>query len=739
MKMRRHGTKTLTLLLVLLAVAISFVSEIDVATATPNGGTSGLNFFTNGIDKSQDDTYEWVDIYCAANIPAGSTGVILELQSGGFGVTMGVREKGSTDTITLWLDASDLRTVFVGVDSDRKFQVFQSHTSAYCKIYLIGYTDVNVGLFTNVVDKTPSTTGSWQDVDVSGNIPSGSTGVIMLLKNTWTSDYTAGGIRKKGSTDEITYGRIYADHGISQLCGVDANRVFQAKIETTYTKVYLVGYTKKPVDFLTNAVDKTPGGYQAWIDVDVTSETSSSADGAILFLQNTNDVNPYTAGVRKKGSIDELQGYLQLSETRGAAIGMDTSQIFQARIQTAWLKVFIIGYAEPVPLSIGEYEAPSTAYANKYFFLNATVNHETAKTKFVNATLQISTVVLKWDNATNTFSEHSDPSNYCILNVSASERSDVNATAYKLSWNLRLNWTYPEGQVTVIGNVIDDDSIQVQNTKSNVFYFEEDLIIYSASVDDSHVDPSQMLNFTGTVYYQGTTDPPENTTGITAKVKLSETTKGSTTTISAAGVFYINFTAETTVENHTYTVLTETDQESVQNQDVHATVDKLTVIFTANEYYPKEDVTVIISWAITRQYDGSTVTNFTIDVSRDTILWKDDTNASSTTDIRSTVGDYTYDVYPSTITDNTYNLTTFTSSPCTVHWLEKQELNPPQQETPPPAYVPPPPNTIPPPTPGLLDRIINYLTDLLQNRNFYIALAVMLVFVAAVYIKKRRS
>lgn len=110
--------------------------------------------------------------------------------------------------------------------------------------------------------------------------------------------------------------------------------------------------------------------------------------------------------------------------------------------------------------TIGEFQAPTTVYANQYFFLNASINDDDGIADFDYATIEISnSVVLKWTNSTNTFSEQSDSNNYCTLDAGNSIRGSVNSTAYKLSWKIKLTWTYPEGSVGVIATntgVYDD-------------------------------------------------------------------------------------------------------------------------------------------------------------------------------------------------------------------------------------------------------------------------------------------
>ena len=94
--------------------------------------------------------------------------------------------------------------------------------------------------------------------------------------------------------------------------------------------------------------------------------------------------------------------------------------------------------------TIDTFQAPSTAYANKYFFLNATIDDADGVADFDYATIEINgSVILKWVNSTNTFSEQSDANGYCTLDASNSQRTTVNSTAYKLSWKIKLTWTYP--------------------------------------------------------------------------------------------------------------------------------------------------------------------------------------------------------------------------------------------------------------------------------------------------------
>lgn len=212
---------------------------------------SGFNFFTNGIDKTPSTTGSWVDVDVSGDgVPSGATGVILKIVNTGTTAYRGeVRKNGSADDFTGYIVNAFMSYAFVGIDANRIFEAFIGDTAV--KIYLIGYTDENIGFFTNAVDKTPSTTGSWVDVDVSGDgVPVDATGVICFFDNITSATVYQGGIRKDGSSDTYTYGKCYAYHRLTyQLCGV-LNRVFEAQIENTQIKLRLNRLHEIPGDIL---------------------------------------------------------------------------------------------------------------------------------------------------------------------------------------------------------------------------------------------------------------------------------------------------------------------------------------------------------------------------------------------------------------------------------------------------------------------------------------------------------
>lgn len=230
------------------------------------------------------------------------------------------------------------------------------------------------------------------------------------------------------------------------------------------------------------------------------------------------------------------------------------------------------------PPTIGEFQAPNVVYANRFFFLNATINDADGTTDFVNATVELSyNITLKWDNASNSFSVLYDPNNYCVLNVSGSFSMQKNSTALVLCWKIMFRWNYTEGYVSIVSantKVYDKGGYSGSGYVNNLFYFEDDLIVYSASVNYNRVNPSQLLVFSGTLRYQGSTLPFDDTSGITVKVKLGNVLKGYNSTVQSDGSFIVKFESELGFGLYMYTVFAETDEPTVENKTLNVIVDR---------------------------------------------------------------------------------------------------------------------------------------------------------------------
>jgi hypothetical protein len=211
--------------------------------------------------------------------------------------------------------------------------------------------------------------------------------------------------------------------------------------------------------------------------------------------------------------------------------------------------------------TVGSFEAPSTVYADRYFLLNVTVSDADGVADLDYATVQIGTVVLKWDGSTDSFSEESDPSGLCTLDASASIKTQLNSTSYKLSFRLKLSWSFTEGSVDVSATVYDVSAASGSGSQAGLFTFEDDVIVQSV-----WFSTGQQITVKGRIYYEGTSTPP--TSGVTFKAEYGGSVKASTSSLTD-DVFTLSWT-ESAAGLRTYTIYAVTDENSVQNQTVQA-------------------------------------------------------------------------------------------------------------------------------------------------------------------------
>jgi len=190
------------------------------------------------------------------------------------------------------------------------------------------------------VEVTPGTANAWIDVDVSGNIPAGATGVIIHLVNGGSSTYAIG-LRKNGSTDN-RYRKLNQYSHCWAAIGVDANRIFEAYVGSiTGIDIHLIGYTMSGVTFFTSGISKTPTA-SAWTDIDC-SANAPNAVGLIFELMGHDSIL-YNVGLRKNGSTDDRINRHYGHTSFGAIIGCDDSQICEG-YRVNFLQYFVLlGY-----------------------------------------------------------------------------------------------------------------------------------------------------------------------------------------------------------------------------------------------------------------------------------------------------------------------------------------------------------------------------------------------------------
>lgn len=214
-------------------------------------------FLTNAVEYSVPDGNHdaWTDIDISASVTAGERAYLAFLlidQGVTSGQTFwGLRKNGSTDSRVGFSSTgyNDLRGACVGLDSNEIFEGYISETDL--NFWLLGYMKKGIVAFTNGVNYATGTTGSYQNVDFSANIPSGNT---IAFYQFYEAAEAMAAIRPNGSARDI-----YADVPSQQwgFTDMDGSRVAQQKIETVDVDLYLMGYSFDPVADRTLSVNDT--------------------------------------------------------------------------------------------------------------------------------------------------------------------------------------------------------------------------------------------------------------------------------------------------------------------------------------------------------------------------------------------------------------------------------------------------------------------------------------------------
>ena len=167
-------------------------------------------------------------------------------------------------------------------------------------------------------DISLTTTDSWEDIDLSGSVPTGTSGAVVEIINTGATGTLSGVVRGKEDTRDYmsnsSYEEIEDDTHRWQIVKVDSNRTIQGYIEDVQIDFKLRGYTLglDPLYF-SNPPDITSSAQDEWTIIDVSAYVDDDADGVILFIESVIPVKREYA-IRESGSSfnitnRELEGY----------------------------------------------------------------------------------------------------------------------------------------------------------------------------------------------------------------------------------------------------------------------------------------------------------------------------------------------------------------------------------------------------------------------------------------------
>lgn len=256
------------------------------------------------LSPTANDT--WQDVDVSANAPAGTTGVIIHITATAFD-SIGFRKNGSTDDRT---GSSSLRNfhdwIAIGVDSGRIFEINLESGGTYI-VKIVGYFGAEANFFDNATDKSTGTTGSWVDVDISGDTTGGDVATHAFYEvhvSTGTTGITQG-CRVNGSTDAVMIWGLNGtiEHIDWGTIGCDGSEIFEQYTSHADGDLYLLGYATDGFTANTNATVVTPGSTGSWVDL--TSLTETDVIGAAYMVSDTSISEPI--GFRKNGSSEDIK------------------------------------------------------------------------------------------------------------------------------------------------------------------------------------------------------------------------------------------------------------------------------------------------------------------------------------------------------------------------------------------------------------------------------------------------
>jgi hypothetical protein len=349
------------LIVLILSLAITSNQIMDASCSI----NRGITWFLNSDSKVYTPTtgsWQDVDLSGDSDIPAGATGVVLEivnLDTPGNPHIGQVRAKGSTDDKTsgAMIGGTTQIMAFVKLDANKIFQAYRDNTNI--RFYVRGYTGADVIFFDNWSDVAGGhTAATTYVVNVGGspyNVPPNSIVILELYNEVGTSTEANLLFARFGASLTIGYGQGISGAHQYIMVGVDSGSRFQHRRggNTDYNNFHLVGYIKSVGFWRTTASnDILPSGTTigSWTDIALSSLLNNgSATIALLMSELQPAVSqPMKVDFRENGSSDDqhLYGNLRNSNPRTRIfylVGIDDNQIMEAWITQHYIDAFVLG------------------------------------------------------------------------------------------------------------------------------------------------------------------------------------------------------------------------------------------------------------------------------------------------------------------------------------------------------------------------------------------------------------
>ncbi len=314
---------------------------------------TGFNWLTTAFDISLSTTGSWQDIDLSSYVPVGTTGAVVELVNTGTSSSYSAVVRGKQDTRDYMsntayeeFEGETHRWQIVEVDSNRFIQGYIENTGHDFK--LVGYTHgPDPSYFVTPPDITPAS-GAWTPVDVSGYVDADARGVILFISSIFASDADYA-IREVSSSFSATNWELEEYGNTVYLVGIDGSDQFDAYIQNSSVKIYLVGQTKTSVVYVDDiAVSDPPLG--SWQELDADDYAiPAPAEGLIFRVVNTDITNDRMLGLRHGDSSDNWNKDIGNTSHFQAGIGIRADNVWDEYLEASSVDVFITAYTRPPP------------------------------------------------------------------------------------------------------------------------------------------------------------------------------------------------------------------------------------------------------------------------------------------------------------------------------------------------------------------------------------------------------
>lgn len=198
--------------------------------------------------------------------------------------------------------------------------------------------------FITPVEVTPAQDSVWNDVDITAHVGSDAGNVAMAILQCESSNSSLKnmGLRKNGSTDDRFTG-LRQKGQTWHFPGVDGNDIFEAKVQDSFTHIWLLGYfTVAEAAAITNGVAHSLGSTGSWLDIDVTADVVTGTAIASMFQILSGSFDNY--GLRQNGSTDDRYNQISQDNMQGGFIALDADEICEMKIGDLSIDIYHIGY-----------------------------------------------------------------------------------------------------------------------------------------------------------------------------------------------------------------------------------------------------------------------------------------------------------------------------------------------------------------------------------------------------------